>query len=515
MKKMKKASKNKRRGSGRIVASIVFGIVFTLAVTIFVACDWFNKTYNLNLAGLLYTMTSPLKGTGASVIALALKSCLPKIIIAVFVYCTIAFVICQKRVLASIEILGMSPRKIFKLDLLKLCRRLGAFMSVLLLIASLVFVEKSLNVIDYCKLVSQTTDIYENYYVDPLSVDITSSDGAAKNIIYIYLESMETTYASVEDGGYQDINYIPNLTQLANENISFSNSGLLGGFHAMTGSGWTLGAIFATSTGVPFAFPVENSMNIFVEFAAGITALGDILESEGYNQEFLCGSDADFAGRRDFYEQHGNYEIFDYYTAIEKGYIDEDYYVWWGFEDSILFDIAKDEVIRLAAENEPFNLTMLTVDAHHVGGYVCSQCGDEYDDQLANVLVCTDNQVMEFVRWCMEQDFYEDTVIVIIGDHPRMDNYLVEGVEYYDRTVYNCFINADKNVQMTEENREFTTVDIFPTVLSAMGFDIDGGRLGLGTDLFSSNRTLTEVLGFDYLNSELSKNSEFYMNNFS
>ena len=44
-----------------------------------------------------------------------------------------------------------------------------------------------------------------------------------------------------------------------------------------------------------------------------------------------------------YFTQHGQYEIYDYYTAIEKGKIPEDYYVWWGFEDSKLYEYAKEE----------------------------------------------------------------------------------------------------------------------------------------------------------------------------
>ncbi|MCR5673054.1 MAG: hypothetical protein K6F87_05000, partial [Lachnospiraceae bacterium] len=50
-----------------------------------------------------------------------------------------------------------------------------------------------------------------------------------KNLIYIYMESMETTYASREVGGEQpENNYIPNLTRIADENISFSDEEGLG-----------------------------------------------------------------------------------------------------------------------------------------------------------------------------------------------------------------------------------------------------------------------------------------------
>ena len=68
---------------------------------------------------------------------------------------------------------------------------------------------------------------------------------------------------------------------------------------------------------------------------------------------------------------------------------------------------------------------MITVDTHHVGGYVCELCGNEYEEQLANVVACADSQIFEFVEWCKEQEFYKDTIIVIFGDHPRMDTILV------------------------------------------------------------------------------------------
>lgn len=125
----------------------------------------------------------------------------------------------------------------------------------------------------------------------------------------------------------------------------------------------------------------------------------------------------------------------------------------------------------MAQTNKHFNFTMLTVDTHHIDGYICDLCGNQYDGITANVVTCADKQVKEFIDWCRERDFYEDTTIVISGDHPRMDTSLVEGVDYYDRTVYNCFINSAKEPQGSTSNREFTAMDMFPTILSAMGFD--------------------------------------------
>lgn len=207
-------------------------------------------------------------------------------------------------------------------------------------------------------------------------------------------------------------------------------------------------------------------------------------------------------------QQHGDYKVFDLETAREQGYIPSDYYKWWGFEGYRLYEMAKDEITELAQKNQPFNFTMLTVDTHHIGGYVCDKRLDIYADQTANVVVCADSLVGEFIAWSREQDFYDNTTIVITGDHPRMDNCLVDGVPYGERMVYNCYINSAKQPASTQ-GRMSTSMDVFPTVLSAMGYEIEGNRLGLGTDLFSDQETLAECMGIDSLNTELMKSSKF------
>ena len=57
---------------------------------------------------------------------------------------------------------------------------------------------------------------------------------------------------------------------------------------------------------------------------------------------------------------------------------------------------------------------------------------------------------------------------------------------------------------------KFSTMDMYPTILAAMGAKIDGERLGLGTNLFSDKQTLMEEIGFEALNKEVQKTSDFY-----
>ena len=55
-----------------------------------------------------------------------------------------------------------------------------------------------------------------------------------------------------------------------------------------------------------------------------------------------------------------------------------------------------------------------------------------------------------------------------------------------------------------------SSFDIFPTTLSALGATWEGDRLGLGTNLFSDEKTIFEEYGYEYVNNELKKKSSFY-----
>lgn len=509
-----KKKRTSKPGRGRIAECVIGCALFSVGCVLFGVSDWIRKTFDLNFQQVLYTVTSPLEGTDMGVVSRGLKACVPELICAaVFILAAVTVCLLQKRVRVSVvaEVFGRHG----SLDILRSVRRLMTVLAIVAFVVGVRHADKTLAIGDHIKQYWDATTIYEERYVDPAAANITAPK-EKKNLLYIYLESMETTYASDEVGGRQEVNYIPNLTRLAKENCSFSNSEQLGGWRVCQGATWTMGSLFATTSGIPFAFPPGfNSMSRYKYFASGCTTLGDVLEANGYRNVFLCGSDASFAGRRKYFEQHGNYDICDLFTARSEGYIPEDYKVWWGYEDEILYEIAKDKLTELAKSDQPFNLTMLTVDTHHIGGYMCSLCEDTYESVAANVITCADRQIEEFIRWCVRQDFYADTLIVVAGDHPRMDTELVEDVEYYDRPVYNCFLNCPLGDGARKENREFTAMDMFPSVLTALGFEYDGDRLGLGVDLFSDADTLTEIMGYDVFNDEISKYSPYYVSHFS
>lgn len=369
----------------------------------------------------------------------------------------------------------------------------------------------------YLQYIGEDTTLYDDYYVDGRDIQLTFPE-KKRNLVYIYLESMEMTYANRESGGAMMENYIPELTDIALENECFGDGEQLNGAYTLLGATFTMGALVAQTSGVTINENIVSNDTLNAKWESennylpGIWAIGDILNEQGYNQEFMIGSDGKFAGRSSYFSGHGNYDIFDYYTAIDKNYIDKDYYEWWGFEDKKLFKYAKNEIQKLSKEDAPFNFTMLTVDTHFTGGYVCDLCEQEYNDQYSNVIACSSAQVAEFLDWLSEQDFYEDTTVVISGDHLTMDSDYIskQGADLFDRRTYVAIVNGDVVNTQSNIQRKYTTVDLFPTTLAAMGVKIEGNRLGLGVNLYSGEKTLYEQYGKDYLEVELLKDSKLY-----
>lgn len=475
---------------GEILTVFIAGLSVLLALSV----RWMFATWtNLSMDELVYHLTAPLDGTNTDMIWDYVRVCAVPTILVIF------FLI----------LILIAWRKKEKVHLFRGIINLVALVGIIVMLG---YTWTELGVGDYLKDQNTESKFIEDEYVDPTDVEVVFPEQKS-NLIYIFLESMETTYSDVDDGGAFDENVIPELTEIAQTNEDFSGADpKLNGGYSLAGTTWTMGAMFAQTSGLPLNISISaNDMDTQDSFFPGVTTLGDILSDAGYTQTLLIGSEAQFGGRKLYFQEHGNYEMEDYSYAIENGLIPSDYKVWWGYEDQKLFEFAKEKLLQLSQGDEPFNLTMLTVDTHFEDGYVCEQCPTEYDTQYSNVMACSSRQVGEFLKWIQQQDFYENTTIVISGDHPTMDSDYCAEIDQegnYDRRVFTAYINAAAYAQDQQE-RTYSTFDNFPTTLAALGVQIDGDRLGLGTNLFSGTKTLLEEFGNSKVNAELKKKSEF------
>lgn len=399
-------------------------------------------------------------------------------------------------------------KKIQETKLVSLVQKYAFLFALILFVLSSIWIGNELKVVDYIKENSESTTLYEDEYIDPSQVAYTFPE-KKRNLIYIFLESVEVSDYSKEEGGLLDYNCIPELYQIAEENITFNNNK---GYYVAPGASWTVAAMVAQGSGIPLNIPIgENDFVTSNKYLPGCYSIGEVLKQGGYNNELLIGSQAVFSGRKYYYEMHGDYDIHDYDYFIESGRFNSDERDWWGMVDRYLFEFAKEDALELASKDEPFNLTILTVDTHHVDGYVCDDCREDYPEQMANVYACSSRKVDDYINWCKQQDFYENTTIVLIGDHKSMSTGFYEDIDDDERTVYYTFINPAPECIPTK-NREISTFDFYPTTVASLGIKFDGNRLGLGTNLFSDEKTLCEKYGRYEFFDLVKRHSDYYVN---
>jgi len=429
----------------------------------------------------------------------------------------------RNRIIINVDLSFFGRKKGLKLNPSRIPLSFKLTYAIIIFLLSTNALLMSFDVANYIKATNDASRVFEESYVNPQNVKLTFP-AKKRNLIFIYLESMENTLLSKANGGQLDKSLIPELEQIAMDpqNVSFSHQTTgLGGALPADGTTWTVGSMVAHSGGIPlkshlFGIDRSNDYGEFSQFLPGAYTLGDILKSQGYNQVFIMGSDSAFGGRNKLLSQHGGYILHDYNYAKNNSLIDPDYHVWWGYEDKKMFEFTKKELDRLSRADKPFNLQLLTVDTHFTDGYLDPTCPTPHQNQYDNVYACSSKLVGEFLTWLKQQPFMKDTAVVLVGDHLGMQtSYYDEKIKspHYQRTTYNVFINPAVTPIKTHE-RLFSALDFYPTTLSAMGVKIDGDRLALGVNLFTDQPTLVEKYGsVEALNQELTKRSTFYEKN--
>ncbi len=489
------------------VLLVLFAFVGSL---IYTSSYWtMHDMGNVRFDQIIYIMSQPLKGTDPLKIREFIAKPLLSAVSFAFVSGTFVYF------LGTHQFSLRNNRPIKKRKVLS---PIFLFLAVLVFSSGLTLGIREVGYEDVKAYYFEDTEVYDDHYVDP-SDEQLQFPNKKRNLVYIFLESMESSYSDKDIGGIEEDNLIPNLTNFAlQERTQFSNTeqGKLGGMMQIPGANQTASSMVAQTSGAPLrASNGVLDVNAYGkeepdDFFPGVYSLGEVLDKEDYNQMLFMGSKADYAGRKAYFEQHGNYDVRDYYWARQEGLIPEDYYEWWGYEDDKLFDFAKDSITELAEQKEPFNFTMLTADTHFEDGYATDETPDLFGDQYSNVIHDSDQKISDFIQWMKEQPFYDNTTIVLVGDHLTMDKDFFEDIDpNYQRTVYNVFLNTEQRASKTDK-RLFSAVDMYPSTLAALNVELPNEKLGLGVNLFSDKKTLMEQMGYKKFEEEMTKRSDYY-----
>lgn len=485
--------------------SIFADILFLFSTATLFAIHWARRSYPMHLnRTVFFVMTTDVSGHDSGTGLSILKGFVIPAIIVFIIFKIILLLL--KKIKISFE-----KRKIF-------------FISVIYCVFSLLLAIFILKAWRYPLIANEVkgkpidSEFYKENYINIEDAKIIPPENK-RNLIVIFMESMESSYVDIEQGGLFEKTPISHIQELAEKNINFSQNDKIGGGMNLEGTSWTVGGLISKLTAVPYFSPFENKNGkiVCLENAVSLT---DILYEQGYRIIFSMGSEKKFENRDIFLESHHN-DVHDINWYKEQKMIPNDYQVFWGFEDLKLYDVARTELDTLGKSAEPFCFQMLTVDTHFPSGFKCEACKGNFDKQIMNVLECADNLVFDFIQWIENQSWYDNTTIVILGDHCYLNapkNNFIEEESPFDKKVvnnsrrfFNLIINPFTEISKEEQkNRDFSSYDIMPTILESLGNRIEGGGIALGRSLLGKEPTLIEEFGKETVEKETMKKTIQY-----
>ena len=354
----------------------------------------------------------------------------------------------------------------------------------------------------WARLHTDMPDFYEGRYarVEPSAVGLDRP----RNLVLLYLESVESLYARVDVFG---ANLLPRLSALREREAGIRDA------RQLAASSWTIAGMLSSLCAVPLSAPVErNSMGRFGEFLPGAVCLTDVLDEHGYELRFIQGSDRTFAGKDKFFTSHHvpPEDVLDYQSLVARDPESAQRRgTGWGLRDRETYRHAREEIEALAREGKPFAAIVLSVDTHQPDGYLDPLCPAVYGD-FRDVVVCADDMAADFLEWIAAQPFADDTMVVVMGDHLAMVNPLYDLLAAHqdERRNFNLFINPAR--PLPDAERRVSHLDMLPTMLEALGGTVPGGRMGLGVSLYSGEPTLLELMDAETLDGKLRGHSEIY-----
>ncbi len=356
---------------------------------------------------------------------------------------------------------------------------------LLIFLCAICFFAYTFKLDTFIRGIGEKSYIYENEYA---FFEDDEKSNPKRNLIILYLESMEDNYRHDKNGD----NLLPELSKLYDENYHFDN------FVQLEHTYQTILAQIAGLCSVIYKneFKSYDFAYAFNNILANVTCMPDVLAQKGYNTFFIKGASLDFTMTRKIMAQHGFKELsgkneLKDLPGIKMGNS-------WGVSDRSLYEIMKQKVAQLAKQDKPFLAVMTTLDTHEPDTFLDEKCTSKFNDKR-DVIMCADKMAADFIKWVQKQDFYQNTTIVVIGDHVN------NNAGHMGKEIFNVIINPANELQ--KQSHKWTTLDLAPTILEAIG--IKAPKFGLGRSLWQKEPTLIEKYG-SKLDWEFYKSSDFY-----
>lgn len=306
-----------------------------------------------------------------------------------------------------------------------------------------------------------------------------------KNIIILQLESIQEFVINKEINGKE---ITPNFNKFINENIEISNM-------FMQSYSSTADSEFSTVTSL---YPMENGMSYSRYYTNTYDDIFTMFKDKGYTTSYMHGNYGFFWNRENVYKEFGVE-----YIELKDQFADTSENIMGYLSDELLY---KQAVEKLENYNMPFVSYIVSASSHTAFGLeglqdrskVSIDVGKYKDTFFGNYLESVNYADYAFgilIDELKKADLYDDTVILLFGDHNGIDMYNEEMLDFlkitnpdltdtdiklnYIRVACGMKIPGIKNIKI---EKPVSKLDIKPT----FAYLINGeAGVSLGTNVFA------------------------------
>ncbi len=270
------------------------------------------------------------------------------------------------------------------------------------------------------------------------------------NVVLIVVESLSAKFLGAFGS---DEGLTPNLDRLAQQGLLFTNLRATG-----TRTVRGLEAIALSVPPTPGYSIVKRRQN------ANLFSLGTVFRERGYQLRFFYGGYSYFDNMGPFFAGNG----FDVVDRTDLSGDEAEFANAWGVSDEFVFRRVLRQARRSHAVGERFVSLVLTTSNHRPFTYPGGRIDIPSGDGRAGAVKYTDWAIGAFIDAARREDFFGDTVFVVVADHCASSaGELDIPVDQYHIPM---LVFAPGHLAPGRVDRLASQMDLAPTLLELLGF---------------------------------------------
>ena len=317
---------------------------------------------------------------------------------------------------------------------------------------------------------AELDDIF--YTEHQLVADTTTTNLFGKfegyNVVLIIWESFGKEWVGELNKDIEDYNgYTPFIDSLVSESYVFTR-GYANGRKSIDALPSIMAAIPSSETPFILSHYSGNEIN----------SLASVLKKNQYYSAFYHGAPNGSMGFSAFMQQAG----FDSYLGMTEYDNDKDFDGHWGIWDEPFLQYMANDIKNL---KEPFLASVFTLSSHYPYR-VPAKYKDVFPKghiEIHEGVGYSDNALRNFFKTASQQDWYNNTLFVITGDH-AVDGHLPEYKTAQGAfSIPFMFYAPNKDFVGLNDSTVVQQTDIMPTLLSMLG--VEDKFIAFGNDMFN------------------------------